>query len=134
MMFSEMKARGLYPPNYFVHHESVIPTVTVRLLNEQRPAIWEQVSSFVDRNGSIANRDLRKIADLETLQATRMLKGWVEKGILVSQEVAKKYELSKETNDLAQNDLLSFGENPLNAALDSAIDEQVLNSIDQLPQ
>ena len=64
--------------------------MTVRLLNEQRPAIWEQVSSFVDRNGSIANRDLRKIADLETLQATRMLKGWVEKGILVSQGSGKK--------------------------------------------
>jgi ATP-dependent DNA helicase RecG len=90
MMFGEMKAKGLYPPRYEVRHESAVPTVTVTLLNEQRPAVWEQVSAFLDKHGSIANRDLRKIANLDTLKATRMLRGWVEKGLLVMHGSGKK--------------------------------------------
>ena len=51
----------------------------VRLLkdlkkNEERSAIWEQVSDWIDRNGSISNRELRRIAGIETLKASKMLK------------------------------------------------------------
>lgn len=109
MMFHEMKARGLYPPRYAVRQEAAIPTVTVTLLNEKRPAIWEQVSAFVDKNGSIANRDLRKIAGLETLQATRMLKGWVAKGLLVMHGEGKR-DANYRKPEAQPTDLLLFDE------------------------
>ena len=104
-----MKTRGLYPPRYVVRQESAIPTVVVTLLNEQRPAVWEQVSAFVDKNGRIANRDLRKIANLETLQATRMLKGWVAKGLLVMHGGGKRdTTYRKPGSESADGDLLLF--------------------------
>jgi len=108
MMFSEMRAGGLYPPRYSVRQESAIPSVTVTLLNEQRPAVWEQVSAFVDKNGAIANRDLRKIANLETLQATRMLKSWVEKGLLVMCGSGKRDATYRKPTESAHSDLLLF--------------------------
>ena len=60
----------------------------VRLLkdlkkNEERPAIWEQVSDWIDRNGSISNRELRRITGIETLKASKMLKKWVDADMLV---------------------------------------------------
>jgi hypothetical protein len=109
MMFSEMKAKGLYPPRYAVRLESAIPSVTVTLLNEQRPAVWEQVSAFIDKNGAIANRDLRTIANWETLQATRMLKSWVEKGLLVMHGSGKRdANYRKPSSDPEHGDLLLF--------------------------
>lgn len=90
MMFAEMRASGLYPPQYAVNRDAAVPTVTVTLLNEQRPAVWEQVSDWIDRHGLIANRDLRKIAGVETLQASRMFKGWVESGLLVADDCKGK--------------------------------------------
>jgi ATP-dependent DNA helicase RecG len=90
MMFATMRAQGLYPPQYAVNRESAIPSVTVILLNERRPAIWEQVSNWVDRHGHIANRDLRRISGAETLEATRILKGWVGQGLLLMDETRGK--------------------------------------------
>jgi len=49
MMFSEMSAAGLYPPQY----------------------------------REIANADLRRIAGIDTLRASKMLKDWVDRGLLV---------------------------------------------------
>lgn len=90
MMFAEMRAGGLCPPQYTVNRDSAVPTVTVTLLNEQRPAVWEQVSDWIARNGHIANRHLRHIANVETLEATRMLKGWVESGLLLADDAKGK--------------------------------------------
>lgn len=86
MMFATMRAEGLYPPQYSVNRETAVPCVTVTLLNESRPAIWEQVSGWIDLHGDMANRDLRVITGSETLEATRMLKGWVESGLLVKDD------------------------------------------------
>lgn len=86
MMFAEMRASGLYPPQYAVNRDAAIPAVTVTLLNEQRPAVWEQVSDWIDRQGFIANRDLRQIAGVETLEASRMLKGWVVSSLLIADD------------------------------------------------
>ncbi|MHB9097356.1 MAG: hypothetical protein ACYC5X_05980 [Syntrophales bacterium] len=83
MMFSTMQAVGLYPPFYvsspYLEHDAVMVT----LLNEERPAVWEQVSDWIDRNGSISNRELRRIAGIETLRASKMLKKWVDADMLV---------------------------------------------------
>jgi ATP-dependent DNA helicase RecG len=62
MMFSSMQAVGLYPPLYLSSPYLEQDAVMVTLLNEERPAVWEQVSDWIDRNGSISNRELRRIA------------------------------------------------------------------------
>lgn len=90
MMFAEMRAGGFYPPQYSVNRDAAVPTVTVTLLNEQRPAVWEQVSDWIDRNGHIANRHLRHITNVETLEASRMLKSWVDSGLLVADDTKGK--------------------------------------------
>lgn len=82
MMFSEMRAANLYPPFFSEDRDSVQPAVMVTLRNEERPPIWEQVSDWIDRHGSLVNSDLRRIAGVDTLKASKMLKAWVEEGIL----------------------------------------------------
>lgn len=84
MMFNLMRAGNLYPPQYREQHEQAQQAITVTLLNEERPPIWEQVSDWMDREGPIANSDLCQIAGLDTLKASKMLKRWVEQGLLVS--------------------------------------------------
>jgi len=84
MMLGTMWDTGLYPPLYLtrprLHRESVV----VYLLNENRPSLWEQVSDYIDKHGSIANAELRQLmASNDTLAASRQLRGWVERGLLV---------------------------------------------------
>lgn len=45
MMFAEMRAANLYPPFFNENRDAVQPSVTVTLINEERPPIWEQVSN-----------------------------------------------------------------------------------------
>jgi len=84
MMFGTMRATGLYPPFYitrpFIERESV----KVLLLNENRPTAWEQVSDYLDKHGSIGNKEIREVLRTEdTLRASRRLKEWVDRGVLV---------------------------------------------------
>ncbi len=83
MMFATMRAVGLYPPLYMSRPALDRDAVLVMLLNEERPAIWEQVSDWIERHGSINNRTLCRIAEVDTLRASKMLKRWVEQGLLV---------------------------------------------------
>lgn len=83
MMFAEMAAAMLYPPQYMQNTDKAVESVTVTLLNHERPSIWDVVSNWIDENGEIANSKLREIAKVETLEASRMLKAWVEQGVLV---------------------------------------------------
>ena len=82
MMFAEMSAAQLYPPQYSQNTEAAVESVTVTLLNLERPSAWDEVSDWIDRNGSIANAELCKIAGVETLKASKMLGAWVEQGLL----------------------------------------------------
>ncbi|MCG6116902.1 MAG: putative DNA binding domain-containing protein [Aquimonas sp.] len=82
MMFSLMRAENLYPPQYRELSDQAQGAISVTLLNEERPPIWEQVSHWVDRNGPIANSDLCEIAGLDTLKASKLFKRWVEQGLL----------------------------------------------------
>lgn len=90
MMFAEMRAANLYPPFYNENSDAAQPSVIVSLLNEERPPIWEQVSDWIDRNGPIANSDLCGIAGVDTLRASRMLKRWVEQGVLQRDDTGGK--------------------------------------------
>ena len=82
MMFAEMRAANLFPPLFRESRDEALSSVVVTLLNEERPPIWEQVSDWIDRNGPIANSELCRIASVDTLRASKMLKRWVEQGVL----------------------------------------------------
>ena len=82
MMFNLMRAGKLYPPLYRELRELAQEAISVTLLNEESPPIWEQVSDWIDRNGPIANSDMCAIADLDTLKASKLLRRWVEQGLL----------------------------------------------------
>ncbi|MDO9542315.1 MAG: ATP-binding protein [Kiritimatiellia bacterium] len=83
MMFGTMRATGLYPPLYVTRPYTRRESVTVILLNENRPSAWEQVSEYIDKKSTIGNKEVRKILETEdVLQASKLLKQWVAKGLL----------------------------------------------------
>ena len=90
MMFAEMRAANLFPPRYQEIRGAAQPAVVVTLMNEERPPVWEQVNDWIDRNGPLANSDLCQIAGVDTLKASRMLKRWVEQGILLRDDSGGK--------------------------------------------
>ena len=83
MMFGEMLAAHLYPPQYRQTLDTAVEGVAVTLLNEERPPAWVEVSDWIDRNGPIANADVCRIAAVDTLRASKMLRAWVDRGLLV---------------------------------------------------
>ncbi len=82
MMFGEMAAAKLYPPRYRQNIETAVETLSLTLFNEDRPAVWTEVNDWVERNGPIANADVCRIADVDTLKASKMLRAWVDRGLL----------------------------------------------------
>lgn len=104
MMFSEMAAAKLYPPQYRQSTEAAVESVTVTLLNLERPSVWDEVSDWIDREGSIGNARLRAISGWDTLAASRQLRQWVSQGLLeplpaASRQQARYTKPSKETQD-----------------------------------
>jgi ATP-dependent DNA helicase RecG len=83
MMFAEMAAAKLYPPQYRQSLEAAVETVTVSLFNLERPSAWDEVSDWIDREGFIQNAKLCAIAKVDTLKASRMLVAWRDQGLLV---------------------------------------------------
>ena len=84
MMFAEMAAAKLYPPQYHQNTDTAVESVTVTLLNLARPSVWDEVSDWIDRNGPIANSKLREISHLDTLAASKQLRNWVAQGVLLA--------------------------------------------------
>ena len=82
MMFGEMAAAHLYPPQYRQTLDTAVDGVAVTLLNEERPPAWVEVSDWIDRNGPIANAEVCRIAAVDTLRASKMLRSWVDRGLL----------------------------------------------------
>jgi ATP-dependent DNA helicase RecG len=82
MMFGEMAAAQLYPPQYRQSTETAVQTLSLTLFNEARPAVWAEVNDWVERNGPIANADVCRIASVDTLKASKMLRAWVDRGLL----------------------------------------------------
>lgn len=115
MMFNLMQSSNLFPPFYRESREQVQEAVTVSLINEERPPIWQQVNDWIDRNGPIANADLCHIANLDTLKASKMLKRWVEQGVLVADPSRAKrnmvYYKPVEREDMQQTLLFSLPDN-----------------------
>lgn len=109
MMFAEMAQAKLYPPQYRQNTETAVESVTVTLLNLERPTVWDQVSHWIDGNGSIANRQLREITGLDTLEASRMLRTWVAQGVLITLPSASRQQTryTKPMRSAEQADSLS---------------------------
>ena len=92
MMFAEMAAAKLYPPQYAQNLDAAVENVTVTLFNLERPSVWDEVSAWIDQHGSIANRELREISGLDTLEASRLLRAWVAQGVLASLPAASRQQ------------------------------------------
>lgn len=109
MMFAEMAQAKLYPPQYRQSTEAAVESVTVTLLNLERPTVWDEVSHWIDQNGSIANRQLREITGLDTLEASRILRTWVAQGVLVTLPSASRQQAryTKPIRSVEQVDSLS---------------------------
>lgn len=111
MMFAEMAAAKLYPPQYSQNTETAVESVTVTLLNLARPSMWDVVSDWIDRNGPIANSKLREISGLDTLAASKQLRSWVVQGVLVALPAASRQQASYTKPELlaGPGDSLSLG-------------------------
>lgn len=84
MMFAEMDRARLYPPQYRENLGGAVESLTVVLMNLERPTAWDEVNDWLDRHGSIANADVVRMAGVDTLRASKMLVGWREQGLLVA--------------------------------------------------
>lgn len=111
MMFAEMAAAKLYPPRYTQNKEAAVESVTLTLLNLARPSRWDEVSDWIDRHGPIANNQLRDIAHLDTLAASKQLRNWVMQGVLVALPSASRQQARYTKPELVNgsNDSLSLG-------------------------
>ncbi len=109
MMFAEMASAKLYPPQYRQNTEAAVESVTVTLLNLERPTVWDEVSHWIDTHGEIANRQLREITRLDTLEASRMLRTWVTQGVLIALPSASRQQAryTKPMRAVEQADSLS---------------------------
>ena len=110
MMFSEMAHANLYPPAYRQSVREEVETVTVTLLNAKRPSVWDIVSDFINRNGSIANADVVGIADVDTLKASKLLTAWRDQGLLVALPGRGKKNMAYARPEGAERNSLLFSD------------------------
>ena len=81
-MFEVMRNQNLYDPLFFP--PAYRPnSVLLFLLNQQKIEYWDIVSNYLSEHYRIANSEARKITGIgDTLQMSRLLKMWQEKGLL----------------------------------------------------
>ena len=84
MMFDTMWQSQLYFPVYVTRPTIGKDAVLVMVLNENRPSTWDQVTNYIDKKGSISNKEVREIMGGEgVLEASKQIRDWVQKGLLV---------------------------------------------------
>jgi ATP-dependent DNA helicase RecG len=84
MMIGTMQQAGLYPPIYLTRPRLEREAVLTTLLNQNRPSVWQQVVDYIGHHGDIGNAEVRHLLGTEdTLSVSKLLKGWVEQGVLV---------------------------------------------------
>lgn len=89
-MFKVMKEQNLYEPLF--SPPTLRPnTVLLLLLNMHKIEYWDTVSKYLDENYRIINKKAREITGVDdVLKMSRLLRGWVEKGLLEKIGKAKK--------------------------------------------
>lgn len=89
-MFKVMREKNLYEPLFYP--PTLRPnTVLLLLLNMHKIEYWDTVSKYLDENYRIINKKAREITGVtDVLKMSRLLRGWVEKGLLEKIGKAKK--------------------------------------------
>ncbi len=89
-MFKVMKEQNLYEP-LFYPPTSRPNTVLLLLLNMHKIEYWDTVGKYLDENYRITNKKAREITSVnDVLKMSRLLRGWVDKGLLEKIGEAKK--------------------------------------------
>lgn len=89
-MFRIMREHNLYEPLYYP--PSLRPnSVLLILFNLQKIEFWDTVSKYLGEHYRITNNEARRITGVnDVLKMTRLLKSWVNKGLLERMGKAKK--------------------------------------------
>lgn len=89
-MFKAMREKNLYEPLFFP--PAIKPnSVLLFLFNLQKVEYWDIVNKYLDKNYKITNKICREITgQIDTLVVSRLLRNWVEKGLLEKVGEAKK--------------------------------------------
>lgn len=83
MMRQTMEAADLYPPAFVTGAALPREAVVVRLSNEARPSVWEQIEHHLDRVGTIGNAEVRMLLHTDNpVRVSKMLRSWVDRGLL----------------------------------------------------
>lgn len=86
-IFESMKSSDLIDPVYAVEENFV----KISLFNERRTPYWERAEEFLKKYGKITNRDLRQMTGIQdTVRISRILKNWVDHGLLIKMGTSKK--------------------------------------------
>ena len=108
-MFKVMKEENLYEPLYFPP-TSRPNTVLLMLLNMHKIEYWDTVRKYLEENYRITNRKAREITGVDdVLKMSRLLRGWVEKGLLETIGTAKKDRFYRKPGQEIPRDLFSRG-------------------------
>lgn len=109
-MFKVMKEQNLYEPLFFP--PTIRPnSVLLFLFNIHRVEYWDTVSKYLDENYRITNKIARDITDVhDVLKVSRLLHGWVEKGLLEKIGKAKKDSYYRKPGQEVPKDLFSRGD------------------------
>ncbi len=108
-MFRVMREQNLYEP-LFASPATRPNSVLLLLLNLQRVEFWDTVSKYLDENYCITNKAAREITSVEdTLKMTRLLQGWVDKGLLEKFGKGKRDSHYRKPGQELSNSLFSQG-------------------------
>lgn len=111
-IFEVMKEQNLYEPIYFT--PTMRPnSVLLWLFNLHKVEYWDTVSKYLSENYQITNQTAREITGVhDTLKMSRLLKSWVEKGLLERIGKAKKHIFyRKPGQELPKNLIFKGGDN-----------------------
>lgn len=108
-MFKVMKEHNLYEPLFFP--PTIRPnTVLLLLLNLHKIEYWDTVSKYLDENYRIINKKAREITGVnDVLKMSRLLRSWVEKGLLEKIGKAKKDSYYRKPGQEVPKGLFSRG-------------------------
>ncbi len=120
-MFKVMKEQNLYEPLFYP--PTLRPnTVLLLLLNMHKIEYWDTVSKYLDENYRIINKKAREITGVDdVLKMSRLLRGWVEKGLLEKIGKAKKDSYYRKPGQEIPKGLFSRG-------VDNKTDKGIISS------
>lgn len=108
-MFRVMMEKNLYDP-LFIPPSMRPNTVLLVLLNLHKIEYWDTVSKYLDENYRIVNKIARDITGVnDSIKMSRLLRGWVEKGLLEKIGTAKKDSYYRKPGQEVPRGLFSRG-------------------------